>query len=72
MNNLKQELLYEITKNERSYKFYLPTNAPLGELYDVVYGLLAEIITEANKASELAKPPVKEEPKEVEVEIVNN
>ena len=61
MNNLKSELSYEVTKNERTYKFYIPSGAPLGELYEVVYGLLADIVSEVNKASENAKPIKKDE-----------
>jgi hypothetical protein len=56
MNNLKTELVYEVTKNERTYKFYIPVGAPLGELYDVCYGLLADIVEESKKSVDAAKP----------------
>jgi hypothetical protein len=70
MNNLKTELLYEVTKNDRTYKFYIPVGAPLGEIYDVCYALFNDIVQEANEAAKQAKPATKEEAPEVAVEIV--
>lgn len=48
-------IVIKIDREERSYQFVIPTNAPLGELYDVCHAVLQHVTKSAVDASERAK-----------------
>lgn len=49
----KQENVFEIKKNDRFYRMHIPSDAPLGEIHDVLREMLSYLI---NMMQERAKP----------------
>lgn len=41
---MKSVIKFEITKNERTYSFFVPTGAPYGETYDAIFSFLNQIL----------------------------
>ena len=46
----------EVEKEGRKYVFTMPVGAPLGEVYDVAFSVLGEILKISKEAVEKAKP----------------
>ncbi len=57
--NLKQKIVFEVTKNERVYQFVTEVNSPLGESYDACFAVLEKIVelskTAASKAERVSE-----------------
>ena len=70
--DIKSFISVEVTKNERTYHFYMPVGAPFGEAYDAAFEVLNSITEMAKQAVEKAKPQEDESvEKEAEVEVVD-
>jgi hypothetical protein len=48
--NMKSTIDFEITKNDRVYRFNIPAGAPYGETYDAIFTFLEKILDQ-QKAS---------------------
>lgn len=68
MNFIKAQTTYEVEVNGNKYQISVPTNAPLGEAYDVMFKFLSIIAEQAKISAEQMKP--KEAVKEEKVEVV--
>ena len=44
-----------VEKDERSYKFYAPFGAPMGETHDALYEIIQEVIKMAQERAEQIK-----------------
>ena len=71
--SLNTTAFFEVKKGENEYRFYLPPNAPIGEVYDAAFSVLMEITKLATESAEKAKrqdnPEAVEEDKEEEVPV---
>jgi hypothetical protein len=54
---VRNEVVIEITKNERVYRFTIPLGSPFGEAYDTAYEVLYKISEMAKESAEKAKAP---------------
>ena len=73
--DLKSCVYLEITKNERTYYFYMPVGAPFGEAYDAAFEALTSITELAKQAADNARPKEagnSEDKTEVDVEFVDD
>ena len=52
-----QHIVLNVALNDRDYRMIVPTNAPLGELYDAIHSMLQHITSSAAKATEASKRP---------------
>lgn len=48
--NIKKEIVLEIHKDSRIYRFTMPEDAPLGEVYDVGFQMLKQAVQLASNA----------------------
>lgn len=67
MNFIRGNTTYEMEVNNNKYTISIPSNAPLGEAYDVMFKFLSLIAEQAKVAAETMKPaePTKEEKAEL-------
>jgi hypothetical protein len=54
---LSNEIVFEITKEDRVYRFTIPNNAVLGEVYQVTGELTDKIVALINEHNQKQKPP---------------
>lgn len=66
---IKKDVIFEITKEERVYRFQIPEGAPLGDTYDVGWQFLEKILLLINDHVQNSKP---KEPEEVEEKEEDN
>jgi len=62
---LKTQAVLEVKTGERLYQFNLPTDAPLGEVHDVLFQMRSYVIGKINDAQ---KADEKKEPEQSIVE----
>lgn len=63
----KQEIIFEVEKNERVYKLSMPEGAPLGEAYEASAEFMQEVVRLINEhVANLKKASGEEELKEDE------
>lgn len=70
---IKKYTTINITKGDNLYQFLMPENAPLAEIYDCAYQILADMVKRMQEAADAAKP--QETPsssEEVVAEVVNS
>lgn len=53
---LKQTAILEIVREDRVYTMVLPSNAPLGELHDVLFQMRSFVVDKINEAVNADKP----------------
>ncbi len=53
---LKQSAILEIVRDERVYTLTLPANAPLGELFDIIFQMRSFVVGKINESMNLDKP----------------
>ncbi len=77
--NMKKEIVLELQKGENVYRFSMPENAPLGEIYDVGFQILksaAQLAQDAIQQAQNQLLPKQEITPEVvlpeEVPVVSN
>lgn len=58
---LKTTLNFEVTKNDRTYRVYIPLGAPYGEAYDAVFSCLEGIVDLQKKGVEQLKSQAQQE-----------
>lgn len=68
MEILMTNSIYKIKTNDREYVFNIPSNAPKGEAFDVVFKFLSLISADIENTTKSIK---KDEVKNVETEVVN-
>lgn len=61
---IKKNVVFEIVKEERIYRFDIPEGSPLGETYQVGWEFLEKILTLINEHTENLKPKEPEEEEE--------
>ena len=61
---LKTQAVLEVKTGERLYQFNLPTDAPLGEVHDVLFQMRSYVIGKINDAQKA------DETKEVAQEVI--
>lgn len=60
---LKHSVQLEVKKGERIYQLNLPTDCPLGEVFDVLFQMRAYIADRINEAQKADTPKESEQPK---------
>jgi len=61
---LKLANIFEVVRGDKVYTLTLPSNAPLGELHDVLFQLRSFVVDKINESIAADKPKeLKEEPK---------
>ena len=68
---IKKDIVFEIVKEERTYRFEIPEGSPLGETYQAGWEFLEKILSLINEHTENAKPKEPEEEKEEKKEDVS-
>lgn len=58
---LKQQVILEVKKDDRSYQLHLPENCPLGEVHDVLFQMRCYVVDRINESQKADAP--KEESK---------
>lgn len=66
--DLRSEIVMEINKSERVYRFCLPVGAPFGEAHDVAHEIIAQILEMAKQSADSAKSKVDSEKQVINVE----
>lgn len=61
---IKQAVKLEVVKGDRVYQLDLPMNAPLGEVYDVLYEMRSFVISKINESQKSDERKEPEQPKE--------
>ncbi len=46
---IKNSTVFEIKKDERLYQFIMPSDAPLGEIHDVLFQMKAVVVQKINE-----------------------
>lgn len=54
--DIKQYVTFEVTKNDKTYKFTIEPGAGYGEIYDVLFEMLNQTIQLAQQAVNAAAP----------------
>jgi len=54
--DINNTIEFQIIKNGRTYRLTLPSGSPFGEMYDVAYEILGEVVKFAQEAAQKAKP----------------
>ncbi len=65
---IKNVSILEVLKGERVYQLHLPSNAPLGELHDVLFQMRSFVVDKINEAVQIDAPKPLEEPKQEETQ----
>lgn len=53
---LKQTAILEIVRQDRVYTMVLPSNAPLGELFDVIFQMRSFVVDKISESVKLDQP----------------
>ena len=53
---IKNKVAFEVKKDERIYSFYCDPECPLGEIFDVICIMKAEIVSRIQASEEAEKP----------------
>jgi len=61
---LKQQVIFEVKRDNRVYQLQLPENSPLGEVHDVLFQMRSFVIDKINEAVKQDAPKEPEQPKE--------
>lgn len=69
MADFQGQLMLESKKGEKTFRFYMPIGAPLGECYDACFEFLQRITEAANKAVENTERKEVEEKPEENIEV---
>jgi hypothetical protein len=56
--DLKSVVQFVGTREDRSYTFCMPVNAPVGEVYDVLFETLTQVVEISKKNLDKMKPQV--------------
>lgn len=67
--DITSNVILEVTKNERKYRFEMPVGAPFGECYDAAFEVLNKVSELAKQASDKMKPNSTETSTEVPAEL---
>ena len=62
MNFIKVNTTYQAEVNDNKYELVIPSNAPIGEAYDVVFKFLSIIAEQAKVAASSIKPAEPDSP----------
>jgi hypothetical protein len=57
---IKNNVIIEITKNEKNFQLICPMESPLGDVYDVLYAMRDEVMKIMNQNHDSEAPKKKE------------